>query len=125
MASKFPRSQSIRAICAGQTSLIHESPPSQLTGLLTSTCQILQHTFRDWHLSLNRSRLFLQQKGEHHIVRQVVVKLSLMGVYISWELGKQQGTGGSRKAGSRQSQRREKKQEYNLNETQEKTYFLK
>lgn len=69
--------------------------------------------------------MFLQQKGEHHIVRQVVVKLSLMGVYISWELGKQQGTGGSRKAGSRQSQRREKKQEYNLNETQEKTYFLK
>lgn len=118
LASKFPRSQPIRAICAGQTSLIHEAFPRNIQDLkdllLTSPCQILQHTFRDWRLWLNRSRLFLQQKGDHQIVRQVVVMLSLMGVYISWELGKQQGTGGSRKAGSRQSQRREKKQlEYN------------
>ncbi|KAK3564956.1 hypothetical protein QTP86_031112 [Hemibagrus guttatus] len=52
-ASKFPRSQSNPASvgCAGQASLIHGGRPHNLQDLkdllLTSWCQIPQHTFRD------------------------------------------------------------------------------
>lgn len=52
LASKLPRSQSNKASVgsAEQTSRIHGGPNSQLTGLkdllLTSRCQISQHTFR-------------------------------------------------------------------------------
>ncbi|MCI4375370.1 hypothetical protein PGIGA_G00108680 [Pangasianodon gigas] len=43
LASKFPRSQSHRASvgCAGQTSLIHGGPTSQLTGLKGSAANVL------------------------------------------------------------------------------------
>ncbi|KAK3509169.1 hypothetical protein QTP70_020280 [Hemibagrus guttatus] len=53
LASKFPRFQSNRASvgCAGQTSRSMETPPRNVQDLkdllLTSWCQIPQHTFRD------------------------------------------------------------------------------
>ncbi|KAK3544994.1 hypothetical protein QTP86_031024 [Hemibagrus guttatus] len=58
-----------------------ESPPHNLQDLkdllLTSWCQIPQHTFRDLVDSMpRRVRAVVQQKGDRHNIRKVVIMLS-------------------------------------------------
>merc|ERR1711980_5436 len=61
-----------------------EAPPHNLQDLkdllLTSWCQIPQHTFRGLVESMPEgSGLFWQLKGDQHTIRQVVIMLSLIG----------------------------------------------
>ena len=89
LASKFLRSQSNRASlkCAGQTSLIHGGPTSQLTGLKGSAANILvpdttAHLQGSSGVHASTGQLCFGSMGDHHNIRQVVIMLCLIGVWF-------------------------------------------
>ncbi|XP_060795918.1 pleckstrin homology domain-containing family S member 1-like isoform X2 [Neoarius graeffei] len=86
-SSKFLGSQPHRASldCAGQTSPIHGGPTTQLTGLNGSVTNVLvpdttEHLQRS--CGVNRSELFWQHKGDLHNIKQLVLMLWLIDIYL-------------------------------------------